>query len=61
MINEVMEAIHEIPRMLIDWERHNLADIRLHLSGFSASRWPGAPDLVSHFDKRLKEFGYEER
>jgi len=60
MINEVMEAIHEIPRMLIDWERHNLADIRLHLSVFLASRWPGAPDLVSYFDMRLREFGYDE-
>ena len=30
MINGLMEAIHEVPRMLIDWERHNLAELRMH-------------------------------
>ncbi len=60
MINDVMEAIHEVPRMLVDWDRHDLAEVRMHLAGFAASRWPGAPDLVSYFDMRLREFGYDE-
>jgi len=60
MINDVMEAIHEVPRMLVDWDRHDLAEVRMHLAGFTASRWPGAPDLVSHFDRKLREFGYDE-
>ena len=60
MVNDVMDAIHEVPRMLVDWERHDLAELRLHLSGFQASRWPGAPDLVSYFDRKLKEFGYDD-
>jgi len=34
MINDAMEAIHEVPRMLIDWERHDLAEVRMHLAGF---------------------------
>lgn len=60
MVNDVMEAIHEVPRMLVDWECHDLAEVRLHLSGFQVSRWPGAPDLVSYFDSKLKEFGYKD-
>jgi hypothetical protein len=58
MINDIMEAIHEVPRMLIDWERHDLAEVRMHLAGFQASRWPGAPDLALYFDQRLKAFGH---
>ena len=60
MINDVMEAIHEVPRMLIDWENHNLAELRMHLGCFNASRWPGAPNLVSYFNIRLKALGYRE-
>lgn len=60
MINDVMEAIHEVPRMLIDWEHHDLAEVRTHLACFPASRWPGAPDLVSCFNHRLKDLGYDE-
>jgi hypothetical protein len=60
MINELMEAIHEVPRMLADWRRHDLAEVRIHLACFNASRWTGAPDLVSYFDQKLREFGYNE-
>jgi hypothetical protein len=60
MINDAMEAIHEVPRMLVDWDRHSLAEVRIHLGCFPASRWPGAPDLVSYFDRKLSEFGYSE-
>ena len=60
LINDAMEAIHEVPRMLIDWEQHDLAEVRTHLACFPASRWPGAPDLVSYFDRKLREFGYDE-
>ena len=60
MINNVMEAIHEVPRMLVNWEYHDLADIRSHLGCFQSSHWLGAPDFVLHFDKKLTEFGYDE-
>jgi|ERR1700722_2466851 len=61
LVNDTMEAIHEIPRMLIDWDQHNLGGVRAHLACFPASHWPGAPDLVEYFNRKLTEFGYEER
>jgi len=60
MVNDVMEAVHEVPRMLVDWEHHDLREVRTHLGCFRASRWPGAPDLVSYFNRKLKEFGYDD-
>src|SRR4051812_36753344 len=60
MINDLMEAIHEIPRMLLDWEHHTVEDLRLHLGCFPAGRWPAAPDLVAFFDRKLKDSGYDD-
>jgi catechol 2,3-dioxygenase-like lactoylglutathione lyase family enzyme len=60
MINAAMEAIHEIPRMLVSWDQHDLAEIRTHLGCFPVSQWPGAPDLVAYFNRKLIEFGYKE-
>ena len=57
-INEVAEALHEIPFFLMNWERTSLDDLRLHLRCFDARRWPG-PDFLQYFDQRLKE--YEDR
>jgi hypothetical protein len=59
MLNDAMEAIHEVPRMVIDWDSHDVAEIRTHLGCFPASRWPGAPDLVAYFDRKLEDFGYD--
>jgi hypothetical protein len=60
MINEVMEAIHEVPRMLIDWTHHDLAELRMHLACFPSSKWPGATDLVRYFDQKLNEYGWHD-
>jgi hypothetical protein len=57
MLNDIMEAIHEVPRMLVDWDHHNLEEVRLHLGCFQAAHWPGAPDLVKYFDRKLKDYG----
>jgi hypothetical protein len=57
MINEMMEAIHEVPRMVTDWAHHDLQALRVHLGCFTASRWPGAPDLVTFFDDALSRYG----
>ena len=57
MLNEVMEAIHEVPRMLVNWEHHDLEEVRMHLGCFHAANWPGAPDLVMYFDQKVEEFG----
>ena len=59
MLNQAMEAIHEVPRMLVDWQHHDVAEVRTHLGGFQTSRWPGAPDLITYFDQRLKEYGHK--
>lgn len=60
MINDAMEAIHEVPRMVVDWQRHDLAEVKMHLGCFHASRWIGAPNLVTYFEQKLKDFGYDE-
>jgi hypothetical protein len=61
MLNDSMEAIHEIPRMLVDWDRHNLEEVKMHLGCFPAGRWPGAPDLVKYFDQKLTDYGHTAR
>ncbi len=61
MLNDAMEAIHEVPRMVLDWEHHDLAEVRTHLACFPAARWPGAPNLVTYFDQKLRDFGYDEK
>lgn len=60
MINEVMEAIHEIPRMMLDWEHHDIKEVRIHLGCFDSSRWAGAPDLVAHLNNRQKDYGRQD-
>src|ERR1700744_5130319 len=60
MVFELMDAIHEVPRMLTNWERHSVADVRFYLGCFNASQWPEAPDLVAYFDRRLAEYGYQD-
>lgn len=60
MLNDMMEAIHEVPRMLVDWDRHSLEEVKMHLRCFPAGRWPGAPDLVSYFEQKLNEYAEDE-
>ena len=59
-LDAAMEAVREIPRMLLDWEHHDLAQIRTRLASFTDSCWPGAPDLIAYFDQRLRENGHDE-
>jgi hypothetical protein len=61
MINDVMEAVHEVPRMLVDWARHDVAELRTHLGCSPASRWSEAPNLVSYIEQRSAEYGCEEK
>ncbi len=41
MINNLMEAIHEVPEFLADWDRpgSGMDALLLHLSCFDAGRW----------------------
>jgi hypothetical protein len=60
MINELMEAIHEVPNMLANWGGHTVQDVRHHLSCFQAPRWHSAPNLVTFFNQRLVKYGGDE-
>lgn len=68
MVNDLMEAIHEVPSTLVHWkEKYSLDEILLHLSGFDERSWKqrvdndifSVPNLVEFFQDRLKEFGGE--
>ena len=52
MINDAMEAIHEIPRMRLIGITTISRSWRTHLAGFPASHWPGSPDLVLYFEQK---------
>jgi len=58
-VNDMMEAIHEIPTFMTDWNDSRLEEIRTHLGCFHSSRWEGSPDLVSYFNQRLDEASQE--
>jgi len=48
----MMDALHHVPEMLRDWNRHTIGEIRTHLDCFDGRRWNG-PDLVAVFDAEL--------
>ena len=62
-VNDLMEAIHEVPGMLLNWQPHSLDNLRTHLSCFQFQHWRDAtgddavsvPDLVVWFDRRINE------
>jgi hypothetical protein len=54
-VNEIMEAIHEVPDFLKSWQLHDLKELRLHLSCFDSTKWVGSPNLLKIFDAKLQE------
>lgn len=62
-VNDLMEAIHEVPAMLMHWEAHDVDELRTHCGCFRADHWRhltggcalDVPDLVKWFDQRLSE------
>ena len=62
-VNDLMEAIHEVPAMLMHWEGHDLEEIKTHLGCFPAADWRrvtngsdvGVPDLAAWFEQKLTE------
>jgi hypothetical protein len=54
-VNEIMEAIHEVPDFLANWQLHDLKELRLHLSCFDSKKWIGSPNLLKIFDAKLQE------
>jgi hypothetical protein len=45
LINDLMEAIHSVPQMLMRFDDHTLRDIVLHCSCFDAERWRTQPGI----------------
>jgi hypothetical protein len=54
-VYEIMEAIHEVPDFLANWQLHDLKELRLHLSCFDSTKWAGSPNLIKIFDSKLQE------
>lgn len=50
MINDLMEAIHDIPFQLRTWDESRLELLRLHLRCFDSSLYPGAPNFSERFE-----------
>lgn len=60
-MNDLMEAVHEVPRMLMSWNEGRLREIRNHLGCFHSEQFPGSPDFVAYFDRRLEEYKTSEQ
>lgn len=60
-MNDLMEAVHEVPRMLMSWNEGRLREIRTHLGCFHSERFPGSPDFVAYFDRRIEEYKIAEQ
>ena len=52
-INDLMEAIHAIPEMMINWEHHDIDEIKLHLGCFDHNAWGDGPNLIGIFEDEL--------
>ena len=68
MVNELMEAIHEVPTILMHWHGDDsLKELMNHLSCFHEQFWKQQVDtelffitnLASVFQDRLRHAGYE--
>ena len=55
-ILKLAEAIHNIPRLLLDWKEDSLKEIRLEFGTFKQDSWPNGSglDLLAIFDSQLK-------
>jgi hypothetical protein len=69
MVNDLMEAIHEVPSILMHWsDEHSLDMLNVHLSRFNQERWKqqvdsetfNLPNLVAFFRDRLQEYTGDE-
>jgi hypothetical protein len=54
-VNNLMEAIHEVLGMLMNWDTHDLDQLRVHLGCFRAAHWReltngSAVSIPRHFD-----------
>ena len=56
MLNDLMEAIHDVPHQLVTWDDKRLELLRLHLRCFDASLYDRAPNLERRFNMKLAEY-----
>ncbi len=54
-INELMDAMHEVPSILSRWPEGALEEIKLHLSCFDHRKWEGSPNLTSYLENVLEQ------
>ena len=59
MINDLMEAIHDIPFQLKTWDDSRLDLLRLHLRCFDSTLYPGAPNFLNRFEMLLASYNEE--
>ena len=59
MINDLMEAFHDIPFQLKTWDENRLELLRLHLRCFDSSLYPGAPNFSDRFEMLLAGYKQE--
>lgn len=56
MINDLMEAVHDIPFQLKTWNDERLELLRLHLRCFDSTLYPGAPNFSQRFEMLLADY-----
>ncbi len=56
MINDLMEAIHDIPFQLKTWDEARIDLLRLHLRCFDYTLYPGAPNFSERFEMLLTSY-----
>ena len=59
MINDLMEAIHDIPFQLKTWDSERIDLLRLHLKCFDSGLYPGAPNFLDRFEMLLNSYNKE--
>ena len=59
MINDLMEAIHDIPSQLKTWDDRRIDTLRLHLRCFDSTLYPGAPNFSNRFEMLLASYNEE--
>ena len=68
MVNDLMEAIHEVPSILMHWnDKHSFDEIVRHLSTFDERSWRQqvdadifhVPNLTGIFRDRLQDLGHD--
>lgn len=52
-INELMEAIHDIPDHPYRWAEGSMNIVKNHFACFDNTKWPNSPNLVKYFENQL--------